>query len=151
MASNADPESIFVNPTSSSLATASITGFVSINTEAVESVETLVAQTPIASFVGAAEAKQAAIQEPKQTESAQISLARAKVDVVRPERAEVKLNHATNDRKTESSARNTATRTAPVALGAGGTVNVNIGTLTPGDSVTITFQVVIDDPYTWSA
>ncbi|MFL6256369.1 MAG: beta strand repeat-containing protein, partial [Pyrinomonadaceae bacterium] len=31
--------------------------------------------------------------------------------------------------------------------GAGGTVSVNIGTLVPNDSVTITFQVVIDNPY----
>ncbi|HEX7175544.1 MAG TPA: Calx-beta domain-containing protein [Pyrinomonadaceae bacterium] len=33
-------------------------------------------------------------------------------------------------------------------LGSGGTVSVNIGTLAPGDSVTITFQVVIDNPFT---
>jgi len=32
--------------------------------------------------------------------------------------------------------------------GTGGTVNVNIGTLNPGDSVTITFQTTIDSPYT---
>jgi Bacterial Ig domain/Calx-beta domain len=32
-------------------------------------------------------------------------------------------------------------------LGAGGTVSINIGTLAPGDSVTITFQVTIDNPY----
>ncbi|HEX7317142.1 MAG TPA: Calx-beta domain-containing protein [Pyrinomonadaceae bacterium] len=31
--------------------------------------------------------------------------------------------------------------------GSGGTVSVNIGTLAPSDSVTITFQVVIDNPY----
>jgi hypothetical protein len=31
--------------------------------------------------------------------------------------------------------------------GAGGTVSVNIGTLRAGDSVTITFQVTVDDPY----
>lgn len=31
--------------------------------------------------------------------------------------------------------------------GAGGTVSVNIGTLVPNDSVTITFQVVVDNPY----
>jgi hypothetical protein len=30
----------------------------------------------------------------------------------------------------------------------GGTVSINIGTLQPGDSVTITFQVVIENPYT---
>jgi hypothetical protein len=35
----------------------------------------------------------------------------------------------------------------PVINGAGGTVTVNIGTLAPGDSVTITFQVVVDNPY----
>jgi hypothetical protein len=35
----------------------------------------------------------------------------------------------------------------PVIDGAGGTVSVNIGTLAPGDSVTITFQVVVDNPY----
>lgn len=38
--------------------------------------------------------------------------------------------------------------TAPVISGAGGTVNVNIGTLAAGDSVTITFKVTIDLPYT---
>jgi hypothetical protein len=37
--------------------------------------------------------------------------------------------------------------TPPVIDGAGGTVTVNIGTLAPADSVTITFQVVIDNPY----
>lgn len=31
--------------------------------------------------------------------------------------------------------------------GAGGTVSINIGTLAPSDSVTITFQVTIDNPY----
>ncbi|MFL6333834.1 MAG: beta strand repeat-containing protein [Pyrinomonadaceae bacterium] len=31
--------------------------------------------------------------------------------------------------------------------GPGGTVSVNIGTLAPADSVTITFQVVVDNPY----
>ncbi|MFL6285731.1 MAG: beta strand repeat-containing protein, partial [Pyrinomonadaceae bacterium] len=36
----------------------------------------------------------------------------------------------------------------PVINGAGGTVSVNIGTLAPSDSVTITFQVVVDNPYT---
>ena len=35
----------------------------------------------------------------------------------------------------------------PVINGAGGTVSVTIGTLTPGDSVTITFRVVVDDPF----
>jgi hypothetical protein len=35
----------------------------------------------------------------------------------------------------------------PVINGAGGTVTVNIGTLAPNDSVTITFQVVVDNPY----
>jgi hypothetical protein len=31
--------------------------------------------------------------------------------------------------------------------GAGGTISINIGTLAAGDSVTITFQVVVDNPY----
>jgi hypothetical protein len=35
----------------------------------------------------------------------------------------------------------------PVINGAGGTVSVNIGTLAPNDSVTITFQVTIDNAY----
>src|SRR5205085_626352 len=39
------------------------------------------------------------------------------------------------------------TRIVPNPQGSGGTVSVNIGTLKPGDSVTITFQVVIDNPY----
>lgn len=34
-----------------------------------------------------------------------------------------------------------------VVNGAGGSISVNIGTLRPGDSVTITFQVVVDNPY----
>jgi uncharacterized repeat protein (TIGR01451 family) len=38
---------------------------------------------------------------------------------------------------------------APVAL-AGETINVNIGTLKAGDSVTITFQVTVADPFTGS-
>src|SRR5437762_895092 len=38
-------------------------------------------------------------------------------------------------------------RIVPNPQGAGGTVSVNIGTLRAGDSVTITFQVVIDNPY----
>ncbi|MCA1817019.1 MAG: cadherin-like domain-containing protein [Acidobacteria bacterium] len=41
--------------------------------------------------------------------------------------------------------------TTPVIQGSGGTVNVNIGTLAPNDSVTITFQVTIDDPYSGGA
>jgi hypothetical protein len=36
---------------------------------------------------------------------------------------------------------------APVIDGAGGTVTVNVGTLVPGDSVTITFQVTVDNPF----
>src|SRR5205085_4518596 len=39
------------------------------------------------------------------------------------------------------------TQIVPNPQGSGGTVSVNIGTLKPGDSVTITFQVVIDNPY----
>ena len=39
------------------------------------------------------------------------------------------------------------TTVAPVINGAGGTVSVQIGTLAPGDSVTITFQVVVDNPF----
>jgi hypothetical protein len=76
------------------------------------------------------------------------SLARAKVDIVRPQASEVKLNHATTA-NTKSSTANTAAvvHPAPLTPGGGGTVNVTIGTLAPGDSVTITFQVVIDDPY----
>jgi hypothetical protein len=35
----------------------------------------------------------------------------------------------------------------PVINGAGGTVSVNIGTLAPNDSVTITFQVTVDNPF----
>jgi hypothetical protein len=35
----------------------------------------------------------------------------------------------------------------PVIDGAGGTVSVQIGTLAPNDSVTITFQVVVDNPF----
>ncbi|HEX8560091.1 MAG TPA: Ig-like domain-containing protein [Pyrinomonadaceae bacterium] len=37
------------------------------------------------------------------------------------------------------------------AKGSGGTISLNIGTLNPGDSVTITFQVVIDNPYSGPA
>jgi len=43
--------------------------------------------------------------------------------------------------------RNSKLGTSVPVLGAGGTVSVNVGTLAPGDSVTITFQVVIDNPY----
>jgi hypothetical protein len=51
-----------------------------------------------------------------------------------PRRSSVKLSSAVDDKTLAPS-------------GAGGTVSVNIGTLAPGDSVTITFQVVIDNPY----
>jgi hypothetical protein len=69
----------------------------------------------------------------------------------------LRLNHA---RGSKLGTRNSKRETLPVeahhakslhalapALGAGGTVTVNIGTLAPGDSVTITFQVTIDNPY----
>jgi hypothetical protein len=49
---------------------------------------------------------------------------------------------------TTSTTTSTVPRRDPVVInGAGGTISVNIGTLNPGDSVTITFQVVIDNPY----
>lgn len=38
-----------------------------------------------------------------------------------------------------------------VVSGSGGTVSINIGTLNSGDSVTITFQVVVDNPYSGPA
>jgi hypothetical protein len=61
-------------------------------------------------------------------------------------------NHATarNESNTVTKATIRHTNAAVSAVnpfGAGGTVTVNIGTLAPGDSVTITFQVVIDNPY----
>jgi hypothetical protein len=50
--------------------------------------------------------------------------------------------------KSEGGAKGASSKTSPVVInGAGGTVSVNIGTLAPGDSVTITFQVVVDNPY----
>jgi hypothetical protein len=48
---------------------------------------------------------------------------------------------------TTNAAPTTRETLAPTINGAGGTVTVNIGTLAPGDSVTITFQVVIDAVY----
>ena len=50
--------------------------------------------------------------------------------------------------QTSSSTTAPARDLSPVIDGAGGTVSLNIGTLVPGDSVTITFQVVVDNPYT---
>jgi hypothetical protein len=50
--------------------------------------------------------------------------------------------------KSEGGTKGSSSKTSPVVInGAGGTVSVSIGTLAPGDSVTITFQVVVDNPY----
>jgi hypothetical protein len=76
------------------------------------------------------------------TTTTQESVARSNSRVT-SERNEVKLNHA----KSSTSKTADLTHAAPLTPGAGGTVNVTIGTLAPGDSVTITFQVVVDNPY----
>ena len=102
-----------------------------------ELVGPVVAQPLVANFVGAREAKLA--------EGRQSSLARAKVDILRPQANEMKLNHSTKS-STIAPAAPEAMHPAPMALN-GETVNVTIGTLAPGDSVTITFQVVVDNPY----
>ncbi|MCA1593451.1 MAG: cadherin-like domain-containing protein [Acidobacteria bacterium] len=56
---------------------------------------------------------------------------------------------ATTSTSTANTSRTTTRSTTdPVVVnGAGGTVSVSIGTLRAGDSVTITFQVTVDDPY----
>jgi hypothetical protein len=54
---------------------------------------------------------------------------------------------ATTQATTTATTISTPSRAPVVILGAGGNISVSIGTLNPGDSVTITFQVVIDDPY----
>jgi hypothetical protein len=63
-------------------------------------------------------------------------------------RREAKLNHANSSRnRANSTAKATVVHAPAFNPGAGGTVNVTIGTLPAGDSVTITFQVVVDNPY----
>lgn len=50
--------------------------------------------------------------------------------------------------KSEGGAKSSSSKPSPIVItGAGGTVSVNIGTLAPGDAVTITFQVTVDSPY----
>jgi hypothetical protein len=85
---------------------------------------------------------------------------------VRDQRSEVRSHHTTADRQVFSHhamrrIKAGASSSAPLSLtsddqplvpsGAGGTVSVNIGTLAPNDSVTITFQVVVDNPYSGPA
>jgi Bacterial Ig domain/Calx-beta domain/Matrixin len=67
-------------------------------------------------------------------------------------RNNVRSNQARNSKLETASAKShhaatARTLNAPAPFGAGGSVSVNVGTLAPGDSVTITFQVVIDNPY----
>jgi hypothetical protein len=67
--------------------------------------------------------------------------------VARPATTVARTAPAPSTPTTTNTARTTPRRDPVVINGAGGTVSVSIGTLAPGDSVTITFQVVIDDPY----
>ncbi|MDT5157790.1 MAG: hypothetical protein QOH51_2147 [Acidobacteriota bacterium] len=69
-------------------------------------------------------------------------IAPAPTTVARTTPATTQNTAATNGRTTPR-----GTVDPPIINGAGGNVSVSIGTLNPGDSVTITFQVVIDDPY----
>jgi hypothetical protein len=64
-----------------------------------------------------------------------LTLTDAKKAESRKQKAETRRNHAA------------ASRALTAPFGGGGTVNVTIGTLPAGDSVTITFQVVVDNPY----
>jgi hypothetical protein len=85
------------------------------------------------------------------TDRAFVSPRTASPTAVAPQRTTT-LAGSTARATTTAAAQTTAAPTtressAPVIDGAGGNVSVNIGTLVPGDSVTITFQVTVDNPF----
>ncbi|MCA1633537.1 MAG: hypothetical protein LC802_07425, partial [Acidobacteria bacterium] len=102
-----------------------------------------VTAAPLVSVPRVTKPAKAEAQSPTQVAAAAAAQA-APVEAEQPPVSKTDVGSAKNSPAAPSS----SSKTSPVVVsGSGGTVSIIIGTLNAGDSVTITFQVVVDNPY----